>query len=380
MKGAHGLSSRECRLQFMKLQFILTSAVISLSISAHASELFFGAYPGQVLVFDDAKGVIETRIQLTTGIPNSLRPSLDKKTIYVTTNEHDGIELIDVATRKVTNHFVLDTPRTKYRLNGVTPDPTGKFVYSVTTEMDKLVDHYEVGRPKYTMIDLAAQKIIKTVDIEKEDQIGNTGFFGRFGFDISTDGKYLYQFRDKVAILDAATMKVIDRIDLAKPDDPFVQNLGLGGQLDSISQPGVRVSLFNAADPFVHHKVFGIARFDLNARKFVFKPIGPAPEAMAGLQVAPDLRNAWTVVTSGGQLGNKRCEFWHFDLTTNRVTDRAEFPCRSRFTFGMSSDGKKLYTYGAGFEIEVYDSTTLKHERTWDLNYDVTGAPLVNIE
>ena len=40
-------------------------------------------------------------------------------------------------------------------------------------------------------------------------------------------------------------------------------------------------------------------------------------------------------------------------------------------------DGKKLYIYGAGFEIEVYDAATLKYERTWDLNNDITGAGLI---
>ena len=93
-------------------------------------ELFLGAYPDQVLVFDDAKGVVEKRIQLSTGLPTSLSISMDKKTIYATTNDHDGIEVIDVATRRVTSHFVLDTATTKYRLNGATPDPTGKLLYA----------------------------------------------------------------------------------------------------------------------------------------------------------------------------------------------------------------------------------------------------------
>jgi hypothetical protein len=43
----------------------------------------------------------------------------------------------------------------------------------------------------------------------------------------------------------------------------------------------------------------------------------------------------------------------------------------------MSADGKKLYIYGAGFEIEVYDAATLKYERTWDLNNDTTMAGMV---
>ena len=47
------------------------------------------------------------------------------------------------------------------------------------------------------------------------------------------------------------------------------------------------------------------------------------------------------------------------------------------FSFGMSTDGKKLYLYGAGFEIEVYDAATLKYEKTWDLNNDVTMAGMI---
>ncbi len=362
------------------LQFTLTCAFVVLSAPSYGSSMFFGAYPDKILVFDDVKGQIEARIPLETGLPTALSVSQDKKTIYATTNDHDGIEVIDVATRKVTNHFVLDTPTTKYRLNGVTPDPTGKFLYCITTEIKKLSDHYEVGRPRYTVIDVAAQKIAKTVDIEKEDQPGNTGFFGRFSFEASPDGKYLYQFRDKVAILDASTMKVVERMDLAKPDDPLMTQLGFGDQLDTLVKPGFHISLFNAADPFVHHNVFGIARFDLNSRGVDFTPIGPAVEEMSGLQVAPDLKNAWTLATMGGELGNKRCEFWHFDLSTNKVTNKSEFPCRTNeFSnhFVLSSDGKKLYTYGNGYDIGVYDAPTLKYEKTWDLNNDVTGPLIV---
>jgi DNA-binding beta-propeller fold protein YncE len=370
-------------IRTLSLQFTLACAFVSLSAPAHGSSLFLLAYSNEVLVFDDAKGQMEARIQLTTGLPTSLRLSMDKKTFYVTTNDHDGIEVIDVATRKVTNHFVLDTPTTKYRLNGVTPDPTGKFLYCVTTEINKLTDHYEVGMPRYTLIDVAAHKIVKTFEIEKEDQDSNSGFFGRNAFEISTDGKYLYQFRDKVAILDAATMKVVDRIDLAKPDDPFMRNLGFGGQIDTLLRAGLHISLFVAEDAFVHNKVFGIARFDLNTRGVDFTPIGPADEGMVDdLQVAPDMKNAWTVVRRGLP-SNKRCEFWHFDLTTNKVTDKSELPCRTNEydnKFIVSRNGKKLYTYGNGWEIEVYDLTTLKHERTWDLNADVVGGPLFMID
>ena len=73
--------------------------------------------------------------------------------------------MIDVATRKVINHFVLDTATKTYRFNGGAPDPEGKVLYTTTTEITKQIDRYEIGKPKYTVIDLAQQKIASTVDM-----------------------------------------------------------------------------------------------------------------------------------------------------------------------------------------------------------------------
>lgn len=89
---------------------------------AQAGSVFMGAYPSSLLVFDDLKETTSARIPLSTGLPTGIRLSMDKKQIYVTTNDHGGIEVIDVATRKVTNHFVLNTPTKTYRFNGGTPE------------------------------------------------------------------------------------------------------------------------------------------------------------------------------------------------------------------------------------------------------------------
>jgi hypothetical protein len=357
-----------------RLSFLL----ILLAPCAPGATLYMGTYHDTVIAFDEAKGQIVDNIPLTTGLPASLRLSQDKKTLYATTGDYSGIEVIDLATRKVTNHFVLNTPTRRYRFNasGV-PDPQGKFLYTVTTEMNKLADHYDIGKPKYTVIDLAAQKIVKTYDVAKDDEIAIGGGRGRAMLEISPDGKYLYHFGEKVLILKTDDFKVVDRLDLAKPDLPGMEDIGFGGQLDSIGEPGMHVSLFNSSDPVVHNRVFGIGRFDLNTRQMTFDPIGPAQTAMMGLQVAPDKTHAYTVVTSGGALGNKRCEFWQIDMHNDRITSTREFACRSRFSFGMSGDGKKLYIYGAGFEIDVFDAATLQHERTWDLQNDTTGGGLI---
>jgi DNA-binding beta-propeller fold protein YncE len=351
----------------------------ALCASAHGATIFLGAYPNSLIVFDEAKGAIVDRIPLSTGLPTSIRLSMDKKKIYVTTNDHSGIEVVDVASRKVVSHFVLNSPEKRYRFNGGTADPSGKLFYTMSTEIDRLGDHYDVGKQKYTIIDLGQQKIVKTFDLEKEDEKASRNGFGRNNFEISKDGKYLYEFRDQVVVLDTTDFKVVQRIELAKPDLPGVENIGFGGSLDSLSEPGQHISVFNAADPYVHNRVFGVARFDLQTRHVDFTPIGPAPAGMTGLHVTPDKKDAYTVVSNGVH-GNKRCEFWHFDLATNKITGRNEFSCRSRFSFGMSADGKKLYIYGAGFEIEVYDAATMQYEKTWDLNNDVTGAGLIEVD
>jgi hypothetical protein len=336
--------------------------------AASAGTLYLPAYPATVLVFDESQGKVVDQIPLATGTPMSIRLTPDHKKIYVTTIDHNGLEVIDVATRKVINHFVLDTATTQYRFRGGAVDPDGKLFYTVTREIDKLPEHFDVKHAKYTVIDLAQQKIVKTVDMPLEDERTN-----RLSYEVSPDGKYLYQFGPKIKILQTADFKVVDEMDLAQPEFGAMENVHLGSDLDLITQPGVHTSVFNSADPIVHNKVFGLARLDLATRHVEYDPIGPAPAGMAGLQVTPDKKSAYTIVANGAN-GNKRCEFWKFDLTSDRLTQKAEVPCRTRFSFGMSSNGEKLYIYGAGFEIEVYDTATFKLEKTWNLQNDVTYA------
>jgi WD40 repeat protein len=338
------------------------------SAGVQAGTIFLGAYPNNVFVFDESKGEIVDRIPLVTGTPMSMRLSPDHKRIYLSTVDHNGIEVIDVATRKVINHFVLNTATKQYRFRGGAVDAAGKFFYTVSKEIDQLPEHFEVTKPKYTVIDLEQQKIVRTANLSQEDELAN-----RFAFEVSPDGKYLYQFGSKIKILQTADFKVVDELDLAQPDGGGMENVRLGGDLDLISQPGLHTSIFTSSDPIVHNRVFGLARLDLATRQVNYDPIGPAPSGMAGLQVTPDKKLAYTVVTNGS-IANKHCEFWAFDLATDRLTQKAEVPCRNRFSFAMSSDGKKLYIYGAGFEIEVYDAATFKLEKTWDLHNDVTGG------
>src|SRR5215467_5792306 len=342
---------------------------------AKAGVLFVSAYPDRVLVIDEATQQVVDTIQTQVGLPTGVRLSYDRKKIFITTGDNNGVAVIDLATHKVLNHFTLNTSKSQLRFNAVAPDPEDKLLYTVVTEVVKQTDRFEIGKPKYAVIDLEAQRISRTVDISPEDAAANTGF-GRGVFTVSPDGKYLYQFRDSVVIMDTANFKVVDRIELAKPEFPGLSDVGMGPVLQALSENGFYTSLFNAVDPAVRRRMFGIAKFDLNSREFQFSPIGPTPDGMMGLEVSPDRKSAYTVVLNGEQ-GMRKCEFWAFDLGANRRTMTSEFPCRPRFSFGMSSTGKELYIYGAGFEIEIYDASTLKLKRVTDLKNDVTMAGMI---
>jgi len=357
---------------------ILRSLVILAAVCSQAigGTIFLPGYPDRILVIDEATQKVIDKIPSEIGIPTGVIRSYDRKKIYVTSNDNDGVEVIDIASHKVLQHFVLNNGTHKYRISGVAPDPEDKVLYTVVREVVKQADRYEVGKFKYAVIDLAQEKIVRTADMSPEDQEANGSYYGRSPFHVSPDGKYIYQFRDKVSILDAGDFHVVDRIDLAQPDFPDLTDIGVGAPLDTLDERGAYVSLFNAEDPVVHRSLFGIAHFDLNSRQFKFTEIGPAPTGMIGLQVSPDRKTGYSVIVNG-EHGNRRCEFWAFDIAASRRIRTSEFPCRPRFSFGISSDGKRLYVYGAGFEIEVWDAATLKLEHVMDLQNDVTMGGII---
>jgi len=363
------------RPAFARPAFALAAlAMAAGALPTQASTIILGGYPDQLQFIDDETGEVIHKVTLDSGLPTNLQLSPDGKRAYVTTLTHGGIEVLDTATRKVVTSVSLNDAYTKYRFSGGVPDPTGRYFYIVGEKISKEIDLYRVGQPQFMVVDLKSGEIVRAVDLPEEDG----GPTWRTRLAMAPDGKTLYVFQNKVLIVDTKSLEVVDRIDLEKPDFPGMQDVGFGGGLETLRTPGQYVSVFNSQDPYIRNPVFGIARFDLSSRDFTFDPIGPAPDEMAGLEVTPDGKTGYTVTVTG-QLGAMRCEFWKFDLETNAALDKAEFPCRSRFYFSMSRDGQKLYIYGAGYQIHVYDAQTLKFEQDWDLTNDITMAGLLTL-
>lgn len=361
-------------MKTLRLALAASLLIPALVAPLQGSTLLLGAYPDRVVVFDEGKGAVTDSVKLDTGLPMSMRLSSDKKKLYITTITKGGLEVMDTASHKIVNSLTLSDGNTRYRFGGGVPDPTGRYFYAVGAKLEKGVDRYTIGKPHYMVIDLQQKKVVRTADLAAADDLPN--YFRFMPMAISPDGKLLYIFRENVTVVDTATLKAVDHIELARPETTGMENITLGGGAITQQTPGEYVSLFNATDPYIHVTTFGLARLNLATRRFTYAPIGPAPTGMSGLEVSPDGKEGYTVITNG-TLGNKRCEFWRFDLSTNKVIAKAEFECRSRFTLGMSGDGQKLYIYGATFDITVFDAKTLKYEKTWDLAHDITAAGMV---
>ncbi len=89
------------------IRLFAIAAALAYSAAAQGT-LFVGTWPHTIQVVDEAKQKVVDRIELQTGTSHSMQISDDYKTIYASTIEKNGIEVIDVATRKVTISFILD--------------------------------------------------------------------------------------------------------------------------------------------------------------------------------------------------------------------------------------------------------------------------------
>jgi hypothetical protein len=108
----------------------------------------------------------------------------------------------------------------------------------------------------------------------------------------------------------------------------------------------------------------------MTTRKVTYTPIG-ADLPMIGFMVAPGKRLAYSVMYTGAA-GNRTTEWWTWDLQTHRVINRAPLEARTTFSFGISGDGTKLYLYGSGSTLEIFNAQTLKSEKLLFLNKDLT--------
>jgi hypothetical protein len=363
--------------------FLLLSSLHALSSSAAPNDapglIYLATWPHQILVFDSSQEKIIDHIDLTTDIAQQIVVSPDRKKLYGYTVKDNSIVTVDLATRKQVSVFPLNEPNRSVRLLGLAPDPSGKFLYSLGPSVIKQADHYDIEPVKLMVIDLENHKISRSVDFPKDESV--VGFW-RIQMKFSPDAKYFYMFLGSVLVFESQTLQLVKKIDLADPHVPGIANVIFNPveeepAEDPNEEPGKLTNVFMSTDPYVHRAVFGIAKIDLANLSFDFTPIAPATTlSMTPLLYTPDHSVGYTVAINGTP-GNRRCEFWAFDMKTRKLINKKEFEGRNRFSFGLSADGTKILIYGAGYEIDVYDAKTFEFRRNIPLPGDMTSNIIV---
>ena len=367
----------------VRLGIIVAAVLASLAGPARASDapqlVYLSTWPHQILVLDTAQEKIVDRVELDTDVSQLLVLSPDKHKLYASTVKDNSIVTVDLASRKVLSQFALDSANRNVRLLGLAADPTGKYLYSIGSTITKMADHFEIGPNQLVLIDLENHNIAKSVEFPKDESL--VGFW-RVQMKFSPDGKYFYVFLGNILVFDSHTLQLVKKIDLADPHVPGYANVIFNAveeepAEDPNEEPGKLTNVFMSSDPYVHRAVFGIAKIDLATLSFDFTPVAPATTlSMTPLLLTPDHRIGYTIAINGSP-GNRRCEFWAFDMKTRKLINTKEFEGRNRFSFGLSADGTKIFIYGAGYEISVYDAKTFALRNTITLPGDMTSNIIV---
>jgi hypothetical protein len=369
-----------------KLVPILLNVAIAGMISGQAALaghlMYIGTLDKKLLVIDEDKEEIVDQLSLE-GIPRTTALSADRKTLYIFTTQM-LVETVDLEARKVLSTFSIADPNTHLRLQGSAPDrinvgsnsrfaglavdPNGRYIYTTMRVVVKDIDQYRIEPPQFVAIDLQEKKVAKAWPFPKDmDQ----GFGFNATYKVSPDGKLLYVFQDDIVVFDLTTFKQVDTIPLAQPEYPGATPYRLAANEDSFDEPDTVTNVFTSVDDIVHKGTLGLAKINLLTRKVDYFPIGPMLPMM-GFQVSPDRTRGYSVMPKIGTGANRLTEWWVWDLQKHDVIKKKEFESRPTFRFSVGGTGKKLYMYGAGSTLEIFDAETLESRKLIYLNKDTT--------
>lgn len=341
--------------------------------------MYVGTIDHKLLVITEDSGNVVGEIPLD-GIPRTTVLSADKTKLHIVSTQMQ-VETVDLASRKVISSFPLSDGKSSPRMvrgaggrsfSGLAVDPGGRYLYAQISLTVKELDQYRTDPPQFVQIDLQEKKISKSIPFPK-------GFDQGFGFGatykISPDGKLLYVFDDDIIVFELATLKEVGRIPLATPEYPGASPYRLNASDDPNEDPDEVTSVFTSIDPIVHKETLGLGTIDLKTRKVDYRPIGPA-FPMIGFLLTPDRKLGYSLMINRTG-ANREAEWWVWDIASHTVIKRVPVPARISFRFGMSSNGKKLYLYGAGSTIEFFDAATLQSTKLLYLSKDTTTNLIV---
>jgi hypothetical protein len=339
---------------------VLPARTAEKRVSAGNGTLIIGTYPKQFWIIDEASEKIIGTIPMQSGIPRRTSLSFDRKRFYTVEAGMEKVEILDIASRKTLDTFVLSEGNKKVRIRSLEPDPLNRFVILLTTTTSKLIDRYEITPPTLMQYDLAQHKITRTIPWPNKEVRQNANIL------FAPDGKLMYLFSDQdVLIYETTNFTQTDKWELSRPIEEGFGRLEFGPRDVLNDQPGFYTALFNVSDPVQNRRTMGIGRVNLAAKSVDFFALGPSTPV--SFTLAPDRKTAYGLYDEIG-----RYEFWKFDLEHRRLASRVEFKGRPRMGLKTSSNGKVLYIFVAGNTIDLYDAETYQYLRTITLDGDMT--------
>lgn len=327
--------------------------------------IYVGTYANKIYKVSEASMKVVDSIPVSIGIPMGLLLSANRKHFYVIEPRNEKIELVDIESKKSLDTFTLSDEDRRVMIWGLNVEPNERFAVMLVKTYQKKNDRWEISKsPIMLKYDLGRKVVTDTIALPK----GEEREFAQILF--SPDGSLMYFFGNDALVYNTATLKQVERWELARTLDDGMGRFNFGFPDDPFEEPGFYTGLFYVSDPVQHRSLMGVARVDLVQRKTDYYTLGPSQGMRFAL--APGRKKAFGLRSSVGTY-----EFWAFDLENRRVIGKTPFKGRPRMGLAVSSNGRYLYIHTAGPTIDLYDTEGFKLARSVDLGADMTDFVLI---
>ena len=258
------ISSKQLAQRLLRLSLaatLLASAVLpARAQEAGLGTIYAPVWPDRILVLDEASGEIQDTIQLRQGAAMSLEVSPDRTRFYANTAQMEGVEVIDIATGRVTDAFGLSEGNRRVRIvRRFTPHPDNNRLFAVVRVSVKEIDRYQIEPPQLITIDIAQRRVTRSLELPREYSGGQSPLMR-----VSPDGKYLYYLYRDFLVIDIESFQIVDKVELRGPLYPGAGAIRLGRSFETYDDPGSMTFVTTSTDPTTDQNVTGIARFDFS--------------------------------------------------------------------------------------------------------------------
>jgi len=146
------------------------SAFAADKISGGNGTLYLGGRPNKIFIIDEATEKVTGEILCKTGTPTDLSLSEDHKRFYLLNIAYEDVEIIDIASKQVIDHFRLSEGNKKARVFGMEADPLNRFMILLTKTATKESDHFEISAPTLQLYDLKEHKVTRSIPWPKGEE------------------------------------------------------------------------------------------------------------------------------------------------------------------------------------------------------------------